>query len=457
MFKKVPRSIVKQVESGADLVPVPNILDHKHFRPLRLVMRPEEKWFCRSPPYKRTFYSLEDVLLPGGDDKSTEPLFLKGGSQGSAQFTVTKRVSDKVDGNVSASVERVGGEVNAGISLSKEWSIKLEKKEIPVEELEALPTKRKINMNHPLIQQLQKTKWRLYVIYETIEASEETTYKESAEAGGGAMARFYATLCVKGSKDNKESITIPKGCTLGFRVIPLRVENGSWDVEIFSMRAQEEFLFVSDGFSRGELRRLEAEVENNCQILPKLSLNVSIKLLEAIKAVMGDTNLFRELSQKMEAVLCGTDNCELKTESPKLKDLLDILRNSSRQLLLQMAEAIAYILEALDELTEDQLLLLLTSLEEKIVPQQLNLVKSILEHDIENEKSFSVDARLLSFSQEKEQELTLAMIEMSGATLRKDGSVVCKEDAFLAIAALCVSLYVLNLLSKQTGLRVASH
>ncbi|XP_014813393.1 PREDICTED: 26S proteasome non-ATPase regulatory subunit 3 [Calidris pugnax] len=40
----------------------------------------------------------------------------------------------------------------------------------------------------------------------------------------------------------------------------------------------------------------------------------------------------------------------------------------------------------------------------------------------------------------KEQELTLAMIEMSGATLRKDGSVVCKEDAFLAIAALCVSL-----------------
>ncbi|NXK29660.1 GSDA2 protein, partial [Arenaria interpres] len=99
------------------------------------------------------------------------------------------------------------------------------------------------------------------------------------------------------------------------------------------------------------------------------------------------------------------------------------------------------------ELTEDQLLLLLVSLEEKIMPQQLKLVMSILEHDIEKERSFRVDARLLSFSQEKEQELTLAMIEMSGATLQKDGSVICKEDAFLAIAALCVSLYILNFLS----------
>uniref|UniRef100_A0A8C3JIL0 Uncharacterized protein n=1 Tax=Calidris pygmaea TaxID=425635 RepID=A0A8C3JIL0_9CHAR len=455
MFKKVPKSIVNQVESGADLVPVPTIFDHEHFRPLRLVMKPKEKRFCRSPPYKKAFYSLEDVLLPGGDDKSREPLFPKGGHQGSTQFTVTKRVSDMVDGDVSASAGGVTGEVKAGISLSKEWSIKLEKKHIPVEELEALTTKRKINMNHPLIQQLQKTKQRLYVIYETIEASEETTYKESTEAEGSVVARFYAKLCVKGSKENKQTVTIPKGCTLAFRVIPLIVRNGFWGKHDNQLTYLDFFWF--SGFSRGELRQLEAEVEKNCQILPKLSFRVSIILLEALKAVMKDTNLFRELSQKMEAVLCGTDSRELKTESPELKDLLENLRNSSIQRLLQMAGAIGYTLEALDELTEDQLLLLLVSLEKKIVPQQLKLVASILEHDIENKRSFSVDATLLSFSQEEEQELTLAMIEMSGVTLQKDGSVVCKEDAFLAIAALCVSLCVLNLLSKQTGLRVPSH
>ncbi|NXY76455.1 GSDA3 protein, partial [Glareola pratincola] len=100
------------------------------------------------------------------------------------------------------------------------------------------------------------------------------------------------------------------------------------------------------------------------------------------------------------------------------------------------------------ELTEDQLLLLLESLEEKIVPQQLKLVASILEHNIEQQRHFRVDPSLLSFSQEKEQELTIAMVEMSGVTLQKDGSVACMEDAFPALAALCVSLYVLHILNK---------
>ncbi|NWH52538.1 GSDA3 protein, partial [Fregata magnificens] len=89
------------------------------------------------------------------------------------------------------------------------------------------------------------------------------------------------------------------------------------------------------------------------------------------------------------------------------------------------------------ELMEDQLLLLLASLEEKIVSQQLKL----------RQGCFSVDASLLSFSREEEQKLTIAMVEMSGVTLQKDGSAVCTEAAFSAMAALYVSLHVLNLLS----------
>ncbi|NXE28420.1 GSDA2 protein, partial [Ardeotis kori] len=98
------------------------------------------------------------------------------------------------------------------------------------------------------------------------------------------------------------------------------------------------------------------------------------------------------------------------------------------------------------ELSEDQLLLLLESLEEKLVSQQLKL--SILEHDIEHgTRHFSVDASLLSFSQEREQKLTIAMVEMSGVQLQKDGSAVCTGEAFSATAALYTSLYVLALLS----------
>ncbi|NXX14324.1 GSDA2 protein, partial [Podargus strigoides] len=94
------------------------------------------------------------------------------------------------------------------------------------------------------------------------------------------------------------------------------------------------------------------------------------------------------------------------------------------------------------ELTDDQLLLLLESWEEKIVPQQLKLVREHTSHE-----PFSVDASLLSFSGEKEQQLTIAVVEMSGVRLQKDGSAVCTTDAFSAVAALYASLYVLNLLS----------
>ncbi|NXX76419.1 GSDA3 protein, partial [Urocolius indicus] len=88
-------------------------------------------------------------------------------------------------------------------------------------------------------------------------------------------------------------------------------------------------------------------------------------------------------------------------------------------------------------LMEDQLLLLLESLEKKIMFQQLKLVR---EH--------AVAASLLAFSREEEQNLTIAMVEMSGVRLEKDGSAASTAEAFSSVAALYVSLYVLDLLSK---------
>ncbi|KAM6368593.1 gasdermin-A [Pluvialis apricaria] len=410
----------------------------------------------------------------------SEFLFLKGGHQNSMQFTVKKRVSDNIDGSASVCVDSASAELKGAASLSKEWSIKLQHNRIPVSELEALKSERKINMDHRFIQKLQKTQQHLYMVHETLETLEDTIYEESTGGGGSFKIQLYATLCAKGTRENKQSITIPKGCTLAFRVIPLTIVDGSWettwgkniypalsillnwqcpfypvaDLYHFTERTMVEYYDLPGG----KLGELKMEIKENCEILSKLSPDMSIILLKAIKAVMRDRNLFQELTQKMEAVLDETGNCELKTQSPDLKDLLNTLRYSSRHILLQMTGAIAYTLDALDELTEDQLLLLLESLEEKIVPQQLNLVASILEHYIEEKnENFMVDASLLSFSQEKQQELTIAMVEMSGAKLQKDGSVVCMEDVFSAIAALYVPLHILSLLSNQTRLHASSH
>ncbi|XP_009333228.1 PREDICTED: gasdermin-A [Pygoscelis adeliae] len=448
MFKKVTQSIVNQMDPRGDLVPVYSILDHEHFRPLCLVRRKRKALFRPSPGYKQTWYRLDDVLLPGEDDKSADSLFPNGDGQDSRQFTVKKSVSDRVDGSLSLCVEPISVELKGATSLSKGWSIKLEKNHIPVPKLEALKTERKINANHSFIQQLQKIDQNLYIVHETIETSEEATFEESTTAEGSFMTQLYAKFHAKGTRENKQSMTIPKSCTLAFRAIQLAITDRSWGLQYFPKQSRS--VFVSDGSSQETLGALRVEVKENCQILSSLSSDLFVIFLKAIKAVMRDRNLFQELTQKMEAVLDETGSCELKTESPDLKDLLSSLQYSSRQLLLKLAGAITYTLDALDELTEDQLLLLLESLEEKIVSQQLKLVESILEHDIEHGKGhFSVDASLLSFSQEKEQKLTIAMVEMSGVKLQKDGSAVCTEKAFSAIAALYVSLYILDLLSSS--------
>ncbi|NXU96449.1 GSDA3 protein, partial [Cettia cetti] len=93
------------------------------------------------------------------------------------------------------------------------------------------------------------------------------------------------------------------------------------------------------------------------------------------------------------------------------------------------------------ELMEYQLLLLLESLHRKIVPQQLKLVRTHL-----TLASFQGEV-LLSFPHEEEQMLTIALVQLSGVQLQKDGSALPRDEPFEAVAALFVALYALNLLS----------
>ncbi|XP_012982984.3 gasdermin-A-like isoform X2 [Melopsittacus undulatus] len=445
MFKKVTESIVKQMDPDGDLVPVRSMLDHEHFRPLCLVRRKKQTTFQRYPRYKQTWYRLEDVLLPGQDGNTSEPLIPSGGEQDARQFLIKKTGTDRIDGSLILPIDPTRGELTGAASLANEWSIKLKKNHIPPTKLEALKTERKINTNHAFIQQLQKTGQKLYVVHETIETMEEASYQETSDAEGKFMAQFYVKFCAKGTRKNIQSITIPKGCTLAFRAFQLAISDAWWGLHYFP----EEFRcsLQSDDVLEGTLGALEAEVKRNCHILSTLSSQLSSILLTAIKAVMGDRNLFQELSHKMEAVLDEGDSDELKTESAALKDLLRLLQQSSAHTLLHMAAAITYTLDALEELSEDQLLLLLESLENKIVSQQLKLVESILKQR-EHGNGFSADPSLLSFSQERDHQVTIAMLEMSGVKLHEDGSAAGTNEAFSATGALYVSLYVLSLLSK---------
>ncbi|KAM6993686.1 gasdermin-A3-like [Passerculus sandwichensis] len=443
MFKKLTKYIVNQLDPCKELDPVKSVADHEHFRPRCLLIKKKKsnRIFHRAPYYQRTGFTLDDVLLPGEDGTSTESLH-----QESSQFTLTKVSADQADGGLSISFDPASVELKGGASLFKGFSIKQQKKSISQQSLEAL-RERKINMDHSFIQQLQRTDIRLYVVTETLEASEEAVYKESTKADGGFMAKFYATLSAKGTRENNQGIVIPKGCTLAFRTIPLHIRDGKWDLDYVSIEVHGKP--VLQGGSVGKLGVMGREVEICCQIFSELSPDLLLIILNTIKAVMKDENLLQELSQKMDEVLEENDGYELKTESPDLKELFSTLQQSPRHHLLQLAEGITYVLDALQELTEDQLLLLLESLERKIVSQQLKLVADLLKPNLlfENLWPYFVDPGLLSFPHKEDQMLTIALVELSGVQLQEKGSAIPRDKPFEAMAALLVALYTLHLLS----------
>ncbi|TRZ15718.1 hypothetical protein HGM15179_011483, partial [Zosterops borbonicus] len=252
-----------------------------------------------------------------------------------------------------------------------------------------------------------------------------------------------------GTRENSQSIIIPKGCTLAFRIIQIHIRDGAWDLGHIPKKVKVIRSLQADS-GKKILEKVEKEFQNHCQIFSKLSSDLLLIILNTIKAVMRDNNLLQELSQKMEEVAEQNDGYELKTQSPDLQALFSSLQHSPRDRLLQLAEGITYVLDALHELMEDQLLLLLESLERKIVSQQLKLVEILLTHGLDKgQESFLVDARLLSFPHKEEQKLTIALVEMSGVQLQEDGSALPRDQPFEDVAALFVALYALNLLSAS--------
>ncbi|XP_064256234.1 gasdermin-A3-like [Passer domesticus] len=442
MFKKLTKFIVNQMDPCKEWVPVESIADNEHFRPLYVLKKKSKPKtvFHRAPYYQQTGFTLEDVLLPGEDGKSTEAIH-----QESSQFALTKVSTDQADGGLSISFDPATVEMKGKASLSKELSIMPQKKSISLESLEALRREREINMDHSFIQQLQRTGIKLHMVTEILEASEEAVYKESSKADGGFKAKFYATLCAQSNREDRQSIVIPKGCTLAFRTVPLHIRDGAWGMDYFPAETVRKQAYVADGPSAGKLGQVMMEVRYSCRIFPELSPDLLLIIFNTITAVMRDKSLLQELSHKMEELSEQNDGYQLETESPDLKELISTLQHSPRDHLL--AEGITYVLDALHELTEDQLLLLLESLERKIVSQQLNLVENLLKHDLDKEKEpFFVDARVL-FPQEEEQRLTMALVELSGVQLQEDGSVIPRDKPFEAVAALFVALYTLNFLS----------
>uniref|UniRef100_A0A8C3MTN5 Gasdermin pore forming domain-containing protein n=1 Tax=Geospiza parvula TaxID=87175 RepID=A0A8C3MTN5_GEOPR len=333
MFKKLTKFIVNQMDPCKELVPVESIADNEHFRPLYLLKKKNKSKtvFHRAPYYQRTGFTLDDVLLPGEDGKI--PPY---------RLIPPRR-------------------------LSCSWCSK---------HFLSFPSFREINMDHSFIRQLQRTDIKLYVVTEIIEASEEAVYKESTKADRGFKAKFYASLCAQSNREDKQSIVIPKGCTLAFRTIPLHIRDGAWGKQLPEMTK----FSIPEGEDHFMKHLLPPELSSACLLIggggvrdrnhlgethphhtsgptshlpcaktihPKFPLSAHLPAQDKQQPLPSNPDISFPCSPQMEEVSEQNDGYQLNTESPDLKELFSTLQQSPRDRLLQLAEGITYVLDAL--------------------------------------------------------------------------------------------------------------
>ncbi|XP_061445570.1 gasdermin-A3-like isoform X2 [Rhineura floridana] len=445
-FDKATKSLAKQLDPAGDLIPVQSIIDQIHFRPFCLVARKRKNYWWQSCPYNKTEYKLGDVMLSGD-------LAAKLDIQDSGQITIVDQADGTLEGDIAGNVvDSTAVQVMGNASMSHA---------------------RKIDLNHDFIKQTKAMQKDLYVITEAVEAVEEAKFEESNKTEGSIFYETYIKLKLEGGRGSKKEIIIPKACILAFRAKRLLIRDGSLGISHFPRdktgtfdkarigmctpghagikmagKTRQMDIIAPKLIPKEKSKALQKEVEQECAQLSMLSSNLRDKFLTGLLAIMKENDFLQELELQLEQGLECTDQFKLKTGKPEFQDLVDNLQDSNGTMFTELADAVLYLLQALHELTEFQLMLLVESVEKKILNEQLALVGSILDNDFsEGEGEFTVDAQLLS---EEELNITGAMITMSGATVKKNGSSLAgtgNPAAFPALSALYVALYALNALS----------
>uniref|UniRef100_A0A5F8H0Z8 Gasdermin PUB domain-containing protein n=3 Tax=Monodelphis domestica TaxID=13616 RepID=A0A5F8H0Z8_MONDO len=184
------------------------------------------------------------------------------------------------------------------------------------------------------------------------------------------------------------------------------------------------------------------------EALSKGSRELQVTLLHVIQDILGNRKALQDLEDMLDQVPDMREKGQL--EGPGVC-ILKHLQDNSEDASNQQTESILYFLGALMILTDTQQELLDQSLEKRILPQQLELVKSILKTNFREpgESSFSVHPELLSELKDEDQAITMNLMKECGLNLECAGSQTkWNREAESSVCALYVVISFLQLLTQ---------
>ncbi|XP_056154650.1 gasdermin-E-like isoform X2 [Lampris incognitus] len=226
MFSKATANFTRQIDPDEILIPVSRLNDSDKLVPMAIIVKRKRLWFWQRPKYQPTDFTLSDLLV---EDTTLSPVVSETDFLG-YQGTFTDTLSGKLD--AKAGVVSVNLEGQGSSKLQSSFG-KLKKQEVDVKQLLQDSRDRLVNMQHVLVQQLEKRADVLAVLKEKVLTTSSCSITETQQKRGGCggvLGKMVSMpeVCVKDNntieRDSDVSLEIPRGTVIAYSVLELEIK-----------------------------------------------------------------------------------------------------------------------------------------------------------------------------------------------------------------------------------------
>uniref|UniRef100_A0A8C2LIH2 Uncharacterized protein n=1 Tax=Cricetulus griseus TaxID=10029 RepID=A0A8C2LIH2_CRIGR len=387
-FDWVCKDVVKKLQ-GKDLCPVKRLSDATKFRQFEILQKTAQSLFWKTEDIP-IGYSLLQIL---------EPNFPVPEPEVSAPIPLKCTVSQKLKGHLGAKVVAEGG-ASAEFAHSAGYNIEVQCTSIPASKLEILQNRKLVDKEPSFVKDCRIGATDLYVVTEAFEVTKGTVLEDSSSVNlqGKVLTPQFGKVWDRDGewqRERKDSVPILKGAVVAYKKKQLVIENDTcgeqlWGISGCGVSHDLTLLFSPDyrpGVERDSpmcvssflgrieeplyFQHLQNEISEKTWKLAILSKDVQEVVFSSLLPMLRDKEILYDLMIMLELGDLG------HMHGPG-GVILDELRKDPW---IGLKDLILYLLHALMVLSDTQLNLLALSMEKRLLLQQRELVKSILQQN----------------------------------------------------------------------------
>ncbi|XP_047579772.1 gasdermin-C [Lutra lutra] len=395
LFERISKILVKEI-GAEDLRPMRPLESAKKYRsPSILRKRRTRSGFWESPDVP-TEYTLTDFLEPGS---SVPEIDVSGPFHLSDTVGQKQKASTNVTAGLEVNVSREATECRGS-------SLQFQVVSILTHKWKDLQKRKVLDPKLLLLVKSQDRGNNLYVVTETVELTQSTKLHDSRSMTATGSCSIPWTLLVKGQcqgevhKVTEKMLTLSQGTVLAYK--------------------RKQLLFEEDGWAKWftgfiplpEFEHLQEETFQEMEALSLLSQDAQDAIFHTILNMLGNQEALQDLTDELDRNPWDP----LDSFGGKI---LNEMQEDIRDLWIQERFHIIYLLEAIMGLSDTQRDLLAQSMKKKILLQQQELVRSILEPNFKyfEDIPFTLKPELLATLQDEDLAITYGLLQECGLNM----------------------------------------